>query len=474
MTNASHSVSAPTTSLPMQTEMSSTESSKEPSLLDVLRSDTPVTQNLCLDFVRRNGLDVAHVPLSFRTMPVLLAAVQQNGLCIQFFSEDDWYGINRSAESAQGEGSEAFALEMALIAVSQDGNCLSMIPKKLRTDTVIKAGLEQDGWALQYLQPDEISHDARLVALQQSGFALRFIDSADRTPDLCLTAILNAFPVCKILNLPEYTQEGSERLQGIILANWDEFVQIQGEQLANEIRQSIESSPLFEAAKALPRDLTNLTRLTLNDMGVLPGTPLLIRNLEGNSKQQLVQFIGSILGQGIFIDPLTGASDSGIKNGETYIVQGFTGKHSFSFLAKILHAIDAPFSCTIIEYPLRLDSVRVRSALRVKSDWPAFLLRPNPKIKDAFIENPVRLHDMSLKGARVVSDSYIGYIGQKIQLRIKVQVNGDLVATSVEAEIRHISQQSNSSQFFTGVQFSQTALDQKMAINYLMSMHTNL
>lgn len=437
-----------------------------------LLAEKPLTQIQCLELVRRDGLEIKQVPLAFRTMPVLLAAVRQNASCIEFFDQDDWYGVTRTPDAAPNEGSEAFALEMAMIAVSQDGNFLRMIPKKLRNQGVVKAALEQDGWALKYLDPEEISQDARHVALQQSGYALRFIAPADRTPDLCLAALLNAFSSCKVLTLAEYTQPGSERLQGLVLANWEEFVHIQGEPKAHEIRQAIETSPLFEAAKSLPKDLTNLPRLTLNDLGVLPGTPLLIRNIEGNSNQRVVQFIGSILGQGAFIDPLSDGTNPAIENGETYIVQGFTGKHSFSFLAKVLHAIDAPFSCTIMEYPMRVDSVRVRSTLRVKSDWPAFLLRPNPKNKNTFIETPIRLHDLSMKGARVVSDAYVGYIGQKITLQIKANVNSDAVNIVLEAEIRHISQQDSNSSFYTGVQFGETSLEQKMAVCYLMSMQS--
>ncbi len=441
------------------------------SITDAIRKQIPLTQNQCLEYVRRNAMDLEHVPASLRTMPVLLAAVQQNGACIQFFDQDNWYGKMQPDASGQNgnEGSEAFAQELALTAVSQDGNLLRLVPAKLRIETVVKAALEQDGWALQYLQPQEVTDEARLVALQQSGYALRFIDPANRKPDLCLAAVLNAFPSCKVLALSDYLQEGSERLLGLILSNWEEFEHIQGAERAAEIRQAIESSPLLQAAKSQPTDLTNLPRLSLNDLGVLPGTPLLIRSLDGSSQQRLVQFIGSILGQGVFIDPLADGSESNIENGQTYIVQGFTGKHSFSFLSKILHAIDAPFACTIIEYPMRVDSVRVRNALRVKSDWPAFLLRPNPKIKGAFIEIPVRLHDLSLKGARVVSDMYIGYIGQKITLQIKAQLQSDTVNVCVDAEIRHISQQNGSAQFYTGVQFAETTLEQKMPINYLMS-----
>ena len=451
------------------------------SLKDVIRSEKPLSQNLCMEYVRRNGFDIEHVPPSFRSMPVLLAAVGQNGMAIQFFDESDWYGIARPAESEQNgpstsvslaDGSEAFALEVALIASSQNGGCLRLIPNKLRTKVVVKAGLEQDGWALQYLQPEEISNEIRLVALQQSGYAIRFIEPQDRTPDLCLAAVLNAFPSCKVLTLRDYTQEGSERLQGLILANWAEFVHIQGVTSANEIRQAIEASPFFEAAKVQPSELTNLPRLTLNDLGVLPGTPLQLRNLAGSSQKQEVRFVGSISGQGLFIDLSLNDVVVPIQNGETYIVQGFTGKHSFSFLAEILHAIDAPFACTLLEYPLRVDSARIRSTLRIKSDWPAFLLRPNPKMKNAFLEIPVRLHDLSLKGARVVSDAYIGYIGQKISLKIKADVNSDTVNICLDAEIRHISQKSSSENFYTGIQFSETSLEQKMAINYLMSMQT--
>ena len=448
------------------------------SLQDLILSKTPLTQNLCLEFVRRNGLDLEHVPPAFRSRPVLLDAVRQNGMSISFFQQGDWNAQNAATESGSGDAntvgseidnSDPFALELALCAATQNGSCLGKIPQKLRTVAVIKAGLEQDGWALQFLQPEEITHGIRLVALQQSGYVIRYIEPADRTPDLCLAAILNAFPSCKVLNLNEYIQEGSERLQGMILANWAEFEQIQGLDRAKEIRQVIESSSLFNAAQLQPSELTNLSRLTLNDMVVLPGTPLQIRNLAGNSIKRQVQFIGSVPYQGVLIAPCATDSAPPIEDGDTYIVQGFTGKHSFSFLAKILHAIDTPFTYSLIEYPVRVDSVRVRSALRTKSDWPACVLRPHPKTKNAFIEIAVRIHDLSLKGARVVSDAYIGYIGQQITLHIKAQVNADAINVSVQAAIRHISKQNDSSNFYTGVEFAETSLEGKMAISYLLS-----
>ena len=453
------------------------------SLKDLILEKTPLTQSLCLEFIRRNGLDLEHLPPSFRTRPVLLDAVHQNGLSIAFFNEGDWNARSGSAESepndantvgSEIDGTDSFAQELALSAASQNGSCLRMIPKKLRTEAVIKAGLEQDGWALQYLQPDEMTHEIRLVALQQSGYVIRFIEPADRTPDLCLAALLNAFPACKVLTLHDYTQEGSERLQGMVLANWTEFEQIQGVSSANEIRQAIQSSSLFDAAQMQPSELTNLPRRTLNDMVVLPGTPLQIRNLAGTSIKRQVQFIGSVPYQGVLIAPSAAESEPPIENGETYIVQGFTGKHSFSFLAKVLHAMDTPFTYTLIEYPVRVDSVRVRSALRTKTDWPACILRPHPKTKNAFVEIGVRLHDLSLRGARVVSDAYIGYIGQQITLHIKAHVNGDPVNIALTAAIRHISRQNNTDNFYTGVEFIETSLEGKMAISYLLSSQTAL
>jgi hypothetical protein len=82
------------------------------------------------------------------------------------------------------------------------------------------------------------------------------------------------------------------------------------------------------------------------------------------------------------------------------------------------------------------------------------------------------LHDLSLKGARVVSDVYVGYIGQKIILQIKANVDNDLVNTTLEAEVRHISQKNNDPNFYTGVQFGETNLEQKMVITYLMRMQS--
>jgi hypothetical protein len=441
-----------------------------PSVQDLIRAHTPLTQNLCLECVRRDGLDLAHVPPAFRSISVLLAAVRQNAMCVQFFDADDWYGVNRSPESSSSERSPEFAQEVALIAATQNGNLLRLIPNELRNTNVVRAALEQDGWVLQYLQPEQINHDMLLTAVQQSGYALRFIAAADRTSELCLAAVLNAFPACVLLHLYDYIQPDSERLQALVLANWDEFVRIQGAAKAQDIRQAIESSASFVAAKLQTGEFTHLPRLTLNDLGVLPGTTLYLRNLVGSNETREVSFIGSALGRGLFIDFHDKNAAAAIQNNETYIVQGFTGQYSFSFLAHIVHAIDAPVACTILEYPMRVDSVRVRGSLRVKSDWPAFLLRPHQKLKNTFIEIPLRLHDLSLKGTRVVSDVYVGFIGQKIMLQIKALVHDELVDITLDAEVRHISQRNNDSRFYTGVQFGETTLAQKMAINYLMSM----
>jgi hypothetical protein len=162
-----------------------------------------------------------------------------------------------------------------------------------------------------------------------------------------------------------------------------------------------------------------------------------------------------------------------MENGDTYIIQGFTGTYSFSFLAKVLHALDTPFTYTVIEYPVRVDSVRVRGTLRTKADWPAFILRPHPKTKNAVIEIGVRLHDLSLKGARIVSDTYIGYIGQQVTLHIKAHVDADPVNVCISTMIRHISKQNNNENFYTGVEFTETSLEAKMAISYLLSAQTS-
>ena len=309
------------------------------SLSQILQSGVPLSQSLCLECVRRNGLDLEYVPPTLRSMAVLMAAVRQNAECVRFFDNDDWYGR---------EGSQPFALDLAMMAVNQNGDLLRLIPQPLRTEVVSRAALEQDGWALQHLQPDQMNHQLRLTAVQQSGYALRFIAAADRTPELCLAALLNAFPACVVLELAQFTQPGSERLQSLVMANWDEFERIIGSAKAQEIRQAISDSGGKQDADTESSEWTHLPRLTLNELGVLPGTPLLLRSIAGESGSREVQFIGSIAGRGVFIDPLH-AQTLSLSEDATYIVQGFTGQYSFSVRAKVVHALDTPFSFTILE-----------------------------------------------------------------------------------------------------------------------------
>jgi hypothetical protein len=67
------------------------------------------------------------------TIKAALAAVQQNGVALQYVPE----ALRTEA--------------VALAAVQQNGWALQLVPEALRTEAVALAAVQQDGWALEYV-----------------------------------------------------------------------------------------------------------------------------------------------------------------------------------------------------------------------------------------------------------------------------------------------------------------------------------
>lgn len=60
--------------------------------------------------------------------------------------------------------------------VEQDGRALAFVPIDLRSEKLSRLAVQQDGWALKYVQQQ--TPEICLAAVQQNGDALRFVPEA--------------------------------------------------------------------------------------------------------------------------------------------------------------------------------------------------------------------------------------------------------------------------------------------------------
>ena len=462
---------------------------------DALRNRTPLTQDIYLDAVHLNGLDLCNVPALHRNPSVLLGAVRQNAMALQFFNEADFHP-SRTNPAYDTHADLAFATDIALSAVSQnglsiqflddaqrtpdillaaakqDGYSLRIIPKRLRSRAINIAAVEQDGWSIQFLTPEEIDHDIRLAAVQQSGYAIKFIEPTDRAPDLCLAAMLNAFAACRSLTTREYAQPGSAKLHELLQNNWDHFTHIVGKNRSADVKQAILSTnPLFTTSgnKASKPGDTAVAHPHLFELRILPGMSLQMRKHSSDSLKRHVQFIGSVHGKGIMIAPRHSEPIFSPDADELYVFQGFTGKHAFSFSARAIQTFDKPIAYTLIEYPQRVDSELIRQEVRHKASCPAFVILPDENQPDLIREHNVTLHDLSLNGAKVVSEKSFGLVGDTITLHIAEKVHDEAINIYLHADIRHISNLGIDNLTHTGLRFRETTLQDKLLISYLQN-----
>jgi hypothetical protein len=140
--------------------------------------------DLSMVAVRQTVYALNHVPYELRVDPdimseIMLAAVQENGLALQFV------------------GKLHMDREIVLAAVQQDGFALNYVSNEWKVDPeIMLAAVRQTAYALQFVPLLHMDREIALAAVQQNGLAMKYVGRWNMDDEIALAAVRqNGFAV---------------------------------------------------------------------------------------------------------------------------------------------------------------------------------------------------------------------------------------------------------------------------------------
>lgn len=200
----------------------------------------------------------------------------------------------------------------------------------------------------------------------------------------------------------------------------------------------------------------------LPELRLRPGTELKLLDSKGNLLEHKAQFIAVFAGKSILVSLIVdSARKIALREGENYLVRGFTGKYDFSFNSSVLQLDNAQLNARM-SCPHTVKVKFVRSHLRVQLNLPGNVTLPNMDTP-----TPIVIADISTGGAGLDSTIPLGAVGERIQLALPVEFEKKRVNLNLTSEIRHITQTEHGLK--TGVEFEGTSQLDKLMLHYFVS-----
>jgi len=138
--------------------------SKQPNIFSEI--DNP-TEDMCIAYVSKNGIKIKDVPKELQTDNVCYFAVDDTPWAIQH--------IENQTE------------DLCVHAVTKNSKVLQHC--KVRTEKVLSAVLNKDGYAIKEFKPEEITAQLAEIAVDKWGYALEHVPEEIQTKELALKAV---------------------------------------------------------------------------------------------------------------------------------------------------------------------------------------------------------------------------------------------------------------------------------------------
>lgn len=174
----------------------------------------------CLLAVRRNGLELRHVPRQMRSDFLVRTAVAQNPLAIKFMLREDLLARPHLLEMALKRAGTLLEWAVAAypelvnenlchIAVNSHGSAITAVPRELLSSELLRLAIKRDGSVLtlltgheqlfadmaheiplKYLPEDLASYDRCLADVTHQGRLLRYVPEAMRDARMVTAALI--------------------------------------------------------------------------------------------------------------------------------------------------------------------------------------------------------------------------------------------------------------------------------------------
>jgi len=226
--------------------------------------------------------------------------------------------------------------------------------------------------------------------------------------------------------------------------------------------------PAFEAHAAAPHKPKEET-IDLEALKLMPGDALQLQSqLEGQTERWTVYVIGQMKQKSLLVSaPMVDGKLIFVKDGQTFLVRAFSGLNVCAFKARVLKSQLQPFPYLHLAWPDSVQAMRIRKTMRA----PASIVVAIYEAENGAQTGAGRIVDISVGGAKVISQIPLGHKDQVIWMAFKVKL-GDLeeyikTPVIVRSSGEELDPQGKSIRYY-GVQFGELVQSQRLIIMNLV------
>lgn len=209
--------------------------------------------------------------------------------------------------------------------------------------------------------------------------------------------------------------------------------------------------------------------IDLEALKLMPGDALQLQSqLEGQVERWTVYVIGQVKQKSLLVTaPMIDGKLIFVKDGQTFLVRAFSGLNVCAFKARVLKAQLQPFPYLHLAWPDSVQAMRIRKTMRA----PASIVVAIYEAENGAQTGAGRIVDISVGGAKVISQIPLGHKDQVIWMAFKVKL-GDLeeyikTPVIVRSSGEEVDPQGKPIRYY-GVQFGELAQSQRLIIMNLV------
>ena len=218
---------------------------------------------------------------------------------------------------------------------------------------------------------------------------------------------------------------------------------------------------------------SEVAQIDFETLKLRPGMFLQAQSTAKSAISYHAEFLGIISGKGIMVVPSGVLSlKHGMKDGEHFVIRGFTGQYDFSFHSDVVRIFDysyrdPPLAYALLSYPDTVTARRVRAAVRVRTSLPALVLPLGGSVPV-----PATVMDLSVAGALLSSAISPGNVGDRMNLLFSIVFEDEVLELIVPATICRSLEPDDGEGFLTGLVFGNISRNDKLALYYFVQSST--
>jgi c-di-GMP-binding flagellar brake protein YcgR len=207
---------------------------------------------------------------------------------------------------------------------------------------------------------------------------------------------------------------------------------------------------------------TELSDLPSAKIGI--GESLQLQDFSSAQQRYYVKPIGYLNKRSVLVShPMQDEKLLFVKEGESFMVRGFSRTKTYEFSANVISVCLAPYPYLHFSFPAQINTMNMRSTLRIRLKLVCSI-----ESQSAALKVPATIEDMSVSCARIQVKTEFGQVDEEVKVSFRLPIDGEIQLFVVPSVIRNVRNETDSTTgdrlVMHGLEFFQPEGIERMAL----------